>query len=332
MDSPAHAIADTTYIQKVYSLADPQLLLLMSPWDNLCKIIQADDFYAVQEYPGLSVLLGAGITVSGNVPGPRTGRKYADPSFEQYAVVLNLPEALRGLLSVAPDFDSCFSPAYSNTKADLLTLAIVEGHAAIVDALFAHIRDRGYDAGKYANFAGPARTTPLKAALQSEQPDLVRVLIEHGADPLAAGPGELSAFILAVLDYPEQLKLLVEAAGARLAPLLGGQWDEDFRPVGAGGRKLSDVLMDKVPERMKASRSVLTQLNPSFGEAETVQLHRQAGGAQAAEQGAPSEQRNQEMCAGSDCYETQTLTRCPKCNALLCPVHVEGHLCSSQAG
>jgi ankyrin repeat protein len=96
-----------------------------------------------------------------------------------YAIQSNQTFAVRAALLTGSSPDGC-DYSSSNMLAEPsppLASAVEQRNAAIVQALL--------EAGANPNFTFAEDVTPLEVALYRSSPDVIRLLLQHGADPLA---------------------------------------------------------------------------------------------------------------------------------------------------
>jgi hypothetical protein len=289
----------------------------MGLWDDFRALIDADQPFALEHYPTISALIAAGVTVSGTVKGPASERLYPDPTFAQYAAIAGRPAALGVLLRrTAPaDFDSVFAPRDSNTKGNLLVLAIAESHDAVVELVLAHIGLLFPGAvPAYLAAEAPDRATALTVAVRLERWGALAVLLRHGGDLLAAPSVGLSAFGRVLLDHPARLAQLLDACRDRaavVAAMVGQPWSPQLSPA-PGGCPLREAVADLLPsddaaEALEALRAV----DPRVGQEPTVVIRRDEVA----------------TCAVRGCTDTTDLWHCPRCGSWVCVRHTDDHDC-----
>jgi hypothetical protein len=178
--------------------------------DGLRRILDGQQPFAIRHFPRLDLYLRQGLTLSEDVKG-LDGTTYHNPSYPQYGTIMGLSESVICLLNIAKSldiaFESIFSPRESNTKIDLLSLALaLPPHAPdVARLLLAFMRDdanRAYvgDVTKWTSLDAPGRGTPLSGAVADRQWDRVVMLVEAGADLFKESRGGVCPLIALLLS------------------------------------------------------------------------------------------------------------------------------------
>jgi hypothetical protein len=165
---------------------------------ELCTFIDDDDDFLLENSLRLPTILegdarhpgDGGYTTVGTITGPRTGATYTNVTLEQYAVIFSKSKALRVLLDKRQShipFAAVLAPRTSNTKLDLLTLAVLEfpdpPSLAVLNVLLTYIQQLPDHEGYLHSETFTPQKTPLVVAVERRNWAAVRALIQAGADP-----------------------------------------------------------------------------------------------------------------------------------------------------
>jgi hypothetical protein len=168
---------------------------------GLLALIDGEEAEIIPRYNHLDSVLRSGLTCVGafEVDGVR----YADASFEQYAIIHRKPKALKALLDMRQtlkDPSEALAPRYANVKTDLFALAITLNADTCLDEVIKF----AIAIGVTTNWVNPNKQTPLMVAAQFGKWGAVHKLVEHGAS-FFEPRNSRCAFINIMLDRPQDL-------------------------------------------------------------------------------------------------------------------------------
>jgi hypothetical protein len=300
---------------------------MASIMNALRQAIDEDQAAVLEAHPQLGMFLRSQATFVGAFG------EYRDPTFVQYAALMNRRASLELFFRVIFDpkpsdpvveFERVFLPRESNTKANLLVLAVHSPNfetgtlAFLLDfmhrhrELFRHIT---------VDECGPYRPTALFEAVELGHATAVRLLLDADADPMYGGNGLPPPLLaLAILregrslfdSIFESLRTDVKQA------FIKSRWDDQTLEKKEDGIPVSLVLMnrgvDDLGQRMreleghKVESAVIRTSSPF-------------------ELPPESDDDVATTCSFADCFEDEELKECARCHGHFCILHFDDHNC-----
>jgi hypothetical protein len=297
-----------------------------SEFSGLRQAIIDNDDYVINHFPGLDSILQARITLIGT--DKLQPFFLVDPSFEQFAAANNSDKALRAFLThrlrLQSDIEEILVPPDTNTKVDILTLAILFDADKCLDVILSFIADNSFN----IDFVSYTGRTPLWEAVHNQKWPAATKLVAHHAGlchPQKAADCPLIELFNqqgAAATVQPRLKEWSAASGVDLvSKLTRDEWTADLLP-GPGAKLIShfegrngDVVQLLVNISDKPPEDPLRVADPQAGD----------GSAFPGGQAAPGAVLEDLRCCV--CGEREGLCRCPDCKRLYCPDHMPDHDC-----
>jgi hypothetical protein len=145
---------------------------------HLQPLIDKDSDYTLAKFPTFTQLINWQITLKGSHRKPGCTLVLVDPTYAQYAAFMNKPKALAVMFKALTDLslDDFITPKYSNTKMDLLELAVC-GTTTDSFLVILGVISPPFD------FIGPSGHTAFWWAIDSQNWDAVTLIFKRIGNP-----------------------------------------------------------------------------------------------------------------------------------------------------
>jgi hypothetical protein len=284
--------------------------------DVLKQAVDNEEHFILSSHPHMRTIIQTHITIAGTFSDGRD-TKYSDPTFIQYASLMNKAKSVELFLELASSgdpvvpFRDVFTPPGSNTRSNLLVLAVhsPDSRTDALRVLLACIRQRPEWVSPVTVDDDVANRPPaLFDAVELGHVMAIEMLMDAGADPLRASANLpcplLAAALLSTAVFDKMWEL---AAASTRERFLATTWNEESLAVDeAAGVTLDRVLvtrgLDKMAERIRRMLLEASRKEPL-----------------------PVIDPLTEACQAAGCSEIEGLIMCETCGKWFCPEHHDAH-------
>jgi hypothetical protein len=285
--------------------------------ETLKQAVDSEEQFILRSHPHIRTIIQTHITIAGTFSDGRD-TTYSDPTFIQYAALMNKPKSLELFLELASDqdhlvpFRDIFLPPGSNIRSNLLVLAVhsPDNRTDALRVLLTWMRQHPeWVSPVTVDGDSPNQPTALFEAVELGHTAAVELLMEAEADPLRSSAGLPCPLLAAALVDAGIFDMMWAVAGAPTRErLLATKWNEESLAVDETG---GGVTLDKILVR-RGLDEMAEKVRRMFAEAKQREL-------------LPVVHSIIEPCQAAGCDEVESLIKCDTCGKWFCPEHHDGH-------